>query len=142
MCVIFWTVVLIFIVVSCNTMFQPLYPLAILRWLCLFGHRNDSTWEVIFIVWLLIKQSIQELWRCYSNNGIIVFHANQSEKHHEMNSKQNPITSVILDIFIVIFFKNNLIWPFQLLIPKSFGLVSLFNGISTFVGYLMPKPFS
>ena len=25
---------------------------------------------------------------------------------------------------------------------KWFGLVSLFNGISTFVGYLMPKPFS
>ena len=24
----------------------------------------------------------------------------------------------------------------------KFGLVSLFNGISTFVGYLMPKPFS
>ena len=23
-----------------------------------------------------------------------------------------------------------------------FGLVSLFNGISTFVGYLLPKPFS
>ena len=23
-----------------------------------------------------------------------------------------------------------------------FGLVSLFNGISTFIGYLMPKPFS
>ena len=23
-----------------------------------------------------------------------------------------------------------------------FGLVSLFNGISTFVGYLIPKPFS
>ena len=23
-----------------------------------------------------------------------------------------------------------------------FGLISLFNGISTFVGYLMPKPFS
>ena len=23
-----------------------------------------------------------------------------------------------------------------------FGWVSLFNGISTFVGYLMPKPFS
>ena len=23
-----------------------------------------------------------------------------------------------------------------------FGLVSFFNGISTFVGYLMPKPFS
>ena len=25
---------------------------------------------------------------------------------------------------------------------KTFGLVSLFNGISTFVGYVMPKPFS
>ena len=24
----------------------------------------------------------------------------------------------------------------------KFGLVSLFNGISTFVGYLMPKPLS
>ena len=23
-----------------------------------------------------------------------------------------------------------------------FGLVSLFNGLSTFIGYLMPKPFS
>ena len=27
------------------------------------------------------------------------------------------------------------VWIFR------FGLVSLFNGISTFVGYLMPKPF-
>ena len=25
---------------------------------------------------------------------------------------------------------------------SEIGLVSLFNGISTFVGYLMPKPFS
>ena len=25
---------------------------------------------------------------------------------------------------------------------SKYGLVSLFNGISTFVGYLMPKPFS
>ena len=25
---------------------------------------------------------------------------------------------------------------------RRFGLVSLFNGISTFVGYLTPKPFS
>ena len=31
-----------------------------------------------------------------------------------------------------------LIWSFLV----GFGLVSLFNGISTFVGYLMPKPFS
>ena len=27
-------------------------------------------------------------------------------------------------------------------ITLALGLVSLFNGISTFVGYLMPKPFS
>ena len=27
-------------------------------------------------------------------------------------------------------------------LSHSFGFVSLFNGISTFVGYLMPKPFS
>ena len=26
--------------------------------------------------------------------------------------------------------------------PKRFGLVSLFNGVSTFMGYLMLKPFS
>ena len=29
-----------------------------------------------------------------------------------------------------------------LYLEVSFGLVSLFNGISTFVGYLMPKLFS
>ena len=27
-------------------------------------------------------------------------------------------------------------------LKNTLGLVSLFNGISTFVGYLMPKPFS
>ena len=30
----------------------------------------------------------------------------------------------------------------QLYGKLKFGLVYLFNGISTFVGYLMPKPFS
>ena len=30
----------------------------------------------------------------------------------------------------------------KLLIKVWFGLVSLFNGISTLFGYLMPKPFS
>ena len=30
----------------------------------------------------------------------------------------------------------------KLNIFKSVGLVSLFNGISTILGYLMPKPFS
>ena len=63
--------------------------------LCLSGHKNDSTWEIIFKVWLLIKQGIQEIWRCYSNNDVIVFHVYQSkkppkkflEKRHEMTSK-------------------------------------------------------
>ena len=31
------------------------------------------------------------------------------------------------------------LWP-RVVILDRFGLVSLFNGISTFVGYLMPKP--
>ena len=32
--------------------------------------------------------------------------------------------------------------PFSwVLVWKWFGLVSLFNGMSTFVGYLMPNPF-
>ena len=30
----------------------------------------------------------------------------------------------------------------QIYLSQRFGLVSLFNGISTFAGYLMPKPFS
>ena len=33
------------------------------------------------------------------------------------------------------------IW-YQIFLSDTFGLVSLFNGISTFVGYLMPNPFS
>ena len=45
---------------------------------------NDSTWEIIFKVWLLIKQGVQELWRSYSNNDIIDFLTYQSEKHHKM----------------------------------------------------------
>ena len=31
---------------------------------CLSGHKNDSTWEIIFKVWLLIKQviSLKTIW--------------------------------------------------------------------------------
>ena len=39
---------------------------------CLSGHRNDSTKEIILKVWLLIK-GVQEIWRCYLNNDVIVF---------------------------------------------------------------------
>ena len=39
-----------------------------------------------------------------------------------------------LNIFnVTVNFRFGLVW---------FGLVSFFNGISTFVGHLMPKPFS
>ena len=33
-------------------------------------------------------------------------------------------------------------WNHLILCKQMIGLVSLFNGISTFVGYLMPKLFS
>ena len=36
-----------------------------------------------------------------------------------------------------------ILWDrFAVFDARWFGLVSLFNGISTFVGYSMPKPFS
>ena len=30
----------------------------------------------------------------------------------------------------------------EIIVAETLGLVSLFNDMSTFVGYLMPKPFS
>ena len=62
----------------------------------LSGYGNNLIWEIIFKVWLLGKQGIQEIWRSYSNNDVIVFHVYQSEKHykkfhkkrHEMNLKR------------------------------------------------------
>ena len=98
----------------------PSYMILTLSW-CL-KNRIGSRWKK------LIKQGVQELWRSYSNNNVIVFHADQSEKHHkkfpekrqEMNSKRKiQMASVILDILKkVILFKNNLIRPFQLLVSR------------------------
>ena len=48
---------------------------------------NYSTWEIIFKDWLLVKQGIQEIWRCYSNNDTIVFRIYQSKKHHKKREK-------------------------------------------------------
>ena len=79
--VIYQTVVLIFIVVSCNTMFWLLYPPG---GPFLSGHRNDSSWEILFKVWLLTNQSVQEIWRCYLDNNVI-FHAYQFEKYHKVS---------------------------------------------------------
>ena len=117
---IFWILVLIFIIISCNNVSATESSSLSQVYLCLSGYGNDSAREIIFKVWLLIKQGVQEI--CYSNNDIIVFHVCQSKKHHkkfleksyEMNSKhKNLMASGILNIFEVIFFKNNLIWPFD-----------------------------
>ena len=65
------------------------------------------------------------------NRVVIVFHAYQSEKWHEINSKtQNPMAPAILDIFKVIYLKNNLIWPFQSFVPIlcSFLYLVYFRG--------------
>ena len=50
---------------------------------CFSGYSDDSAWKIILKVFMLIKQGVQEIWRCYSNNGVVVFHAYQSEKHHK-----------------------------------------------------------
>ena len=87
----------------------------------------------------MIKLDIQELWRFYSiNNDIIVFHANQTEKHYEkyhekfhkkhyeMNLKCKIQWHPLFLIFWkVIYFKNNLIWPFQLLVPRLYSFLYL-----------------
>ena len=68
---------LLLVVTQCFSccIFQPSSSLP-----CLPGYRNDSTREIIFKLWLLI---IQEIWRCYTNNDIIVFHTYQFEKYHK-----------------------------------------------------------
>ena len=75
-------------------------------------YRNDSTWEIIFKVWLLIKQDIQESWRSYWNNDVIVYRAKYRKKHPTMNSKckiQWHQLFLIFLIFKVMYFKEN-IW--------------------------------
>ena len=66
------------------------------------------TWGIISKVWLLVKRRIQEIWRCYSNDDVIVIHARQSEKHHkdflekchEMNSKRKIQWPQVFSIFL------------------------------------------
>ena len=59
----------------------------------------------------------------------------------------NLIYKLYVSINETISVLENLDKKYKIIIIKEtsfiwFGLVSLFNGISTFVGYLMPKPFS
>ena len=51
---------------------------------------------------------------------------------HPLKKKQLLQQQIWTDIFGVA----------EVLLVAFFGLISLFNGISTFVGYLIPKPFS
>ena len=55
-------------------------------------------------VWLLIKQGFQERCRSYTNNDIIVFHAYQSEKHHEKFHETNSKCNIQ---WHQLFFKND-----------------------------------
>ena len=69
---------------------------------CLSGYANDSTWKIIFKIWLLVKQ--EKGTRIYnSNNNLIDFHVYQSKKHRRKISWKaswdefetlNPISSV------------------------------------------------
>ena len=79
--VIFRTVVVIFIGGKLKQCFSHCILQPSSGILCLSGHRNDSAWEIIFKVWLLIKQGVQEIWRFYSNTDVIVFPAYQSENN-------------------------------------------------------------
>ena len=56
-----------------------------------------------------------------------------------INSNRIPITVYLTNenYMQTIFLKTTV-----RICDSRFGLVSMFNGISTFVGYLMPKPFS
>ena len=47
----------------------------------------------------------------------------------------------IVYIQVVLKEKNTQMCPMNKQYAEGFGLVPLFNGISTFMGYLMPKPF-
>ena len=47
------------------------------------------------------------------------------------------MASVILDIFKVIYFKNNLIWPFQLLVPRLCSFLYLVYSIVTTCGVMV-----
>ena len=48
-------------------------------------------------------------------------------------------TDIVLKILNIVLKSGSYFWDTEI---RWFGLVSLFNGISTFVGYLMPKLFS
>ena len=98
LCVIFWTVVFIFIVVSCNITFQPQYPPSFLRCPLFFLGMEMIQPEKLFLY-----------FDCWSNKAfenydnviqimmsLLFFYVYQSKKHHkkfrwkryEMNSKR------------------------------------------------------
>ena len=78
LCAIFRTVTLIFIVIICNTTFWPLYPPAFFRYpLFIRVWKWFNPGNHFFKMWQLVKQGVQEIWSCYSNNDVIGSHAFQ-----------------------------------------------------------------
>ena len=76
----------------------------------------------------------------FSTNSFICWWEDNYFTHFFQTS--NAIFVVYINIFShLIFYSWRWIGVMVLMIENGLGLVSLFNGISTFIGYLMPKPF-
>ena len=108
-CVIFRTIVLIFIVDCCNTTFRPLYPLVFFQVSLVYLGMEMIQPDKSFLKFDCWSNKIfKKHEEVIQNNDVIVFHVYQPnkhhekflEKHHEMNLK-HPIVSVILDILKV-----------------------------------------
>ena len=69
---------------------------------------------------------------------------NKETKPNQCSTVHNSNIYIYIYIYIYILSLFHLIWPYVVseLTQTHFGLVSLFNGISTFVGYLMAMLFS
>ena len=77
-------------------------------------------------------------WNVFFNPGEIVIASRKAFQAHFILCQNDPVTDkTSIQLWAEISRKKGINW----LKKNWFGLVSLFNGISNFVGYLMPKPF-
>ena len=132
--VIFQTFVFICIVVSCNTTFRPLYPPAFLMCPCLYGHRNDSTWEIIFQIWLICIKLSSPPPRHLSVVAI------KKGAFWSPSTKGRQLYLLYICVYLymcVWIYEHMYVFAYELFFDAL--LVFFVNGISTFVGYLMPK---
>ena len=123
----FRTIVFVFIGYFFIT-FRPVYPPAFLRCPCLSGHRNNSTREIIFKVWLLIKLGVQELWRSFASNDVIVFYAYpRSITRRYMRWSLSVIVFGLLSsplFYFIFFYLNFLIIGSRIVFISILGLLS------------------